>query len=343
MRVTLVGTGMLPIPPTGYGAVEKHIWHLAGALEELGHETRIIHQARGQRSRHEYAFALWARKKVAAGAYDVLHLHTPGVAAVFGLLGPRRFVYTTHSRHWMTVERPGERVGLALERRAVGNAQATIAVSEQIAAKVGASGRVHVVPNGVDTHRYRPRPEARNGGRLVGLGVIAPHKQWHIAARAVEGTPWRLTLVGPVQDEAYRRQVEAAAPGRVRVLGVLPEDLLTTTLGESDALVHPSRSEGLPMAVIEGMSAGLPVIGGPALAGLVAHERTGLLVGQTDNETVDVGAFRQALRRLAEDPPLLRAMGENARREAVDRFDWLVVARSVVDVYERAAAQNARA
>src|SRR5581483_10610761 len=79
MRIVQVGAGMIPIPPPDYGAVEKHIWNLTGALQARGHDVRIVNRVFGPTSKDEYRFALWARKEAAREPYDVLHLHTPGV------------------------------------------------------------------------------------------------------------------------------------------------------------------------------------------------------------------------------------------------------------------------
>ena len=42
MKIAIVGPGIMPIPPTGWGAVEILIWDQKLALEELGHEVRIV-------------------------------------------------------------------------------------------------------------------------------------------------------------------------------------------------------------------------------------------------------------------------------------------------------------
>jgi len=47
MKIAIVGPGIMPIPPTGWGAVEILIWDQKLALEELGHEVRIVNTASG--------------------------------------------------------------------------------------------------------------------------------------------------------------------------------------------------------------------------------------------------------------------------------------------------------
>lgn len=333
LRIALVGAGMIPIPPPGYGAVEKHIWNLAAALQARGNAVRIVNRVFGEDSSDEYRFALWARKEVRRGSYDVLHLHTPGVATVFAGLGPRRFVYTTHSRHWSGTSGLGERIGFFLERRAVANAAETIAVSRMVASLI--DRRTHVVPNGVDVLAYAPDEAARTGARVVGLGEVAEHKRWLLAARAVRGTGATLHVIGPIRDPAYAKQVEAE--GAV-LTGPLPEDELTRALGQADVLVHPSVSESFGMAVIEGMSCGLPVVCSDMLSFLVDHGKEGLLVPTQGSDDDRVAAIRGALTTLLHDAALRTRMGRAARSRAIERYAWERVAEQVEAVYRRALA-----
>ena len=48
MRIVLVGPGIMPIPPTGWGAVEILIWDTKNALEALGHEVKIVNTKDGR-------------------------------------------------------------------------------------------------------------------------------------------------------------------------------------------------------------------------------------------------------------------------------------------------------
>ena len=331
LRVVLVGAGMIPIPPPGYGAVEKHVWNLSEALRARGHDVRIVNRVFGPESRHEYRFALWARREVAREPFDVLHLHTPGVATVFQALGPRRFVYTTHSRHWSGAEGLGEKVGFFLERRAVAAARETIAVSRLVAQEIGRP--VHVVPNGVDVAAYAPDEAARDGTRVVGLGEVAEHKRWHLAARAVQGTGATLRVIGPIRDPAYARVVEEA--GGV-LLGPMAEDEMARELARSDVMAHPSVSESFGMAVVEGMACGLPVVCSDMLSFLVEHGKEGLLVPTKGEDDARVEAMRAAVSSLLAEPDRRRAMGRAARGKAVAQYAWARVAEQVEAVYRRA-------
>lgn len=334
MKVVLVGAGMIPIPPPGYGAVEKHVWNLAGALQARGHEVRIVNKVFGQDPEAEYRFAFHARKEVARAPYDVVHLHTPGVATIFQAFGPRAFVYTTHSRHWSAPPAKfTNRLGHFLERRAVAGAAEAIAVSRLVAAEIDRP--THVIPNGVDVRAYAPDVPSRDGTRVLGVGEVAEHKRWHLAAAAVKGTDATLRIVGPIRDPAYAKLVEQEGG---QLLGPLPEDELQRELARSDVLVHPSVSESFGMAVVEGMSAGLPIVCSDMLSFLVEHEKQGLLVPTRAKDEDRVAAMRAALTRLLSDDVLRARVGGLARERAVERYSWERVAEQVEAVYRRAVA-----
>lgn len=334
MKIVLVGAGMIPIPPPGYGAVEKHIWNLSQALEARGHSVRIVNRVFGTASKDEYRFALWARSEVTKDTYDVLHLHTPGVAAIFAAMGPRRFVYTTHSRHWAGTKGAGERIGFWLERRAVAQAIETIAVSRFVAEKIDRP--THVVPNGVDVERYAPISAARTGRRIVGLGEVAEHKQWHIAAAAVKDLDAQLRIVGPIRDIAYAKRVEQMGGGKVTLMGALDEPELVRLLGESDMMAHPSVSESFGMAVVEGMSAGLPIVCSDMLSFLVHHGREGYLIPTKGTDDERIRRAHEHISALISDGPVRARMGVVARESAVRGYSWASVAERVEKVYAKA-------
>jgi glycosyltransferase involved in cell wall biosynthesis len=104
---------------------------------------------------------------------------------------------------------------------------------------------------------------------------------------------------------------------------------MDTVLADLDAVLLTSRSEGLPVSLIEAAAAGLPVVamdvGG--VGELVAHERTGFL-------GADVDELAFALARLVEDRALGRAMGARARIRVAQRHSAEALAQRLAAVYE---------
>ena len=343
MRVVLIGGGVHPIPPTGYGAIERILTDLAEALRAAGHEAVILNRVRRRRMRDEYPFAWELPRLLRRERYDVLHAHTPVVANRLALSG-LPFVYTSHSRHWFYRERLSHRWGYWLERRAVRRARAVIALTEPLARTMRASVRpplppIQVVPFGVDPDRFAPRWGVRSGTNALGVGVVAPFKRWHLAAQALQGTGATLRIVGPIVDPGYAASLRRAGPA-VELLGEVSPAELERRFAESDFLVHPSQVEILSAAVIEGLAAGLPVLGGPAVEGVVDDGGTGWCLRGDD--AVLVNGLRDRARELVGNATLRRSMGESARRVAVERYAWPRVVAQHLEVYRAVAAESGR-
>jgi glycosyltransferase involved in cell wall biosynthesis len=125
---------------------------------------------------------------------------------------------------------------------------------------------------------------------------------------------WHATLAGDGPVERYRAAVAALGlGGRVRLTGWIDEAEARRRLAAADLLVLPSRNEGLPMAILEAMSHGIPVVATPvgAIGDAVRDGENGLLVAPGDPE-----ALATALVRLVGSAALRRALGIRGR----DRF-----------------------
>jgi len=335
VRVLLIGGGVQPIPPTGYGAVERILDDFRTALIAAGHEAVVVNRVRHRRMRDEYPFA-WELPRLLRGErYDVLHANTPVVANRLAL-GGFPYVYTSHSRHWFYRERLSHHWGYWLERRAVRRANAVIALTPTLARTMAATVSpplppVTVIPFGVDSERFRPDWAHRSGREVLGVGVVLPFKRWEMAARALRGLGVRLRIAGPLPSPDYAAAVRTAGD-RVELLGEVPEEELVRLYAESDFLLHPSSVEILSATVLEALSAGLPVVGGPAIEGVVEEGTTGWSLPDADPAAF-VAAMRERATRLVSDDRARREMGERARVSAQSRFSWPRVVTEHLRVY----------
>jgi glycosyltransferase involved in cell wall biosynthesis len=345
VRILLIGGGVQPIPPTGYGAVERILADLQNALVAAGHEAEVVNQVRHRRMRDEYPFA-WELPRLLKGRrYDVLHAHTPVVANRLAW-GGYPYVYTSHSRHWFYRERWTHRWGYWLERRAVHGAKAVVALTPRLGQTMAANVRpplppVTVIPFGVDSGRFAPDWTRRSGRNALGVGVVAPFKRWERAAEALRGLGVHLRIVGPNPSAEYAQAVRAAGDS-VELLGEVPEADLVRLYAESDFLLHPSAVEVLSATVLEALAAGLPVLGGPAVEGVVEDGVTGWSVPDADPAQF-VAALRERSARLVADDGLRRSMGEKARATAQQRFTWSRVVEEHLKVYRSVAGTGAGA
>jgi glycosyltransferase involved in cell wall biosynthesis len=339
VRILLIGGGVQPIPPTGYGAVERILADLQGALVAAGHDAEVVNQVRHRRMRDEYPFAWQLPRLLRGRRYDVLHAHTPVVANRLAS-GGYPFVYTSHSRHWFYRERWTHQWGYWLERRAVRRAQAVIALTPRLARTMAAVVRpplppVTVIPFGVNSARFAPAWSRRTGRNALGVGVVLPFKRWDWAASALRGLGVRLRIVGPTPSAEYAAKVRAAGDS-VELLGEVSEAELENLYAESDFVVHPSAVEVLSATVLEALAAGLPVLGGPAIEGAVDDGSTGWVIPDTDPVGF-VRAMREHASRLMGDDALRRAFGDRARAAAESRFAWPRIVEEHLRVYTTVA------
>ncbi len=339
VRIVLLGTGVQPIPPTGYGGIERSIAEFSEALRTAGHEPVIINAVRKGRMWDEYPFARALPRLLRNLHYEIIHASTPVVAN--RLAGMRTaFVYTSHSRHWFDRHGVRQYWGYFLEKRAVRKAAATVALTQRLArtivSAVGRSvqSRIHVVPLGVDSDRFRPNWSERTGTVALGVGIVAPFKRWDLAVRATEKAGYTFRLAGPIPDATYAQRLRSMS-SRDELLGELSGGQLREEYGRAAVQVHPSRVEILPGVVLQGLSAGLPVLGSEVVASTVDDGVTGFCAPPGADENSISLFLQQKLLLLAADPTLRRRVGEEGTRVARQRFAWPEVVRQHLKIYER--------
>lgn len=219
-------------------------------------------------------------------------------------------------------------------------------------------GRVVVLPSAIASaeclapldpavQRELQRRLGLAGAPLVLLSVsrLERNKGFHVLAEALAVAQGRLpagwcwVIVGEGKE---RRALEA----QVRRLGIASQTRFAGRLDDRelhnlyevvDLLVHPTLYEGSSLVVLEGMLHRRPVLATRAggIPDKVFDGRNGLLVPPGDVEALQAGLLEMLARR-AQWP----AMGEEGARIVRERFDWPVVARATVGVYEEMRAQG---
>lgn len=205
----------------------------------------------------------------------------------------------------------------------------------------GAGDRVRLVRNGIDTTAYAKPPsmpipglDRREGEVLIGtVAGLRRVKDLPRLVRAVAPLPRHVRLV-IVGEGPERRAIEdeAAACGmgdRLVMPGFMAEP--ARWIGHFDMLALSSLSEQAPIAVIEAMAAGLPVVS-PAVGDVAA------MVSDANRPFVaaDEAAFRAALSQLSDDAALRAAIGAENRRVAAERFDESTMVAAYESLYGRA-------
>jgi colanic acid/amylovoran biosynthesis glycosyltransferase len=196
--------------------------------------------------------------------------------------------------------------------------------------------RLEVIHCGVDTARFEPNhngqlPDRDRSLRLLCIGTLHAVKGQRYLIEAVaqlraEGFDVTCDFVGDGPNHAILvQQVEQAGLSEaIRFHGAQTREQVIAHLGRADVLAAPSvptsdgRREGIPVALMEAMASGLPVVASrlSGIPELVRDGETGLLAPPGD-----VDALAAKIRQLYDDPALRRALGMAGRAAVVRDFD----------------------
>jgi len=200
---------------------------------------------------------------------------------------------------------------------------------------LGDSCPVVLMPNALP-HGTVLRRAALTAPVAVAAGMLTRRKGFDLLidawrSVAVEHPQWRLRIYGTGEDhDALVAQIERyGLTGTVTLEGFTAD--LMAELAEASLFVLSSRGEGLPMVVIEAMTAGLPVVAfdcptGPAE--LLDGGRCGVLVPPGDS-----AALADSIRRLVSDEPERRRLADVAAERALD-YDPATRARQWEQLFE---------
>jgi glycosyltransferase involved in cell wall biosynthesis len=271
---------------------------------------------------------LKALRLLAAFRPDVVNIHYASANAYYFLLLRRLFGYRVLlSCHGSDVLKPLAH-DATLMPRLLGAADAVTGVSPHLVEAIREQGEgrtrpIHL-PNGVDTRFWSPREaegrEARDNLELVTVGRLDPVKGFDVLLeafaklRAVHPGA-RLTIIGEgEQGAALAQQAESLGiDGCIDFAGRRSPEDLCALLRRADLFVLPSRSEGMPLSLLEAMACGLPCVA-TDVGGVAATCGEAGRIVPPENP----GALADALSALAGDPQSRQALGKAARERALD-------------------------
>jgi phosphatidyl-myo-inositol alpha-mannosyltransferase len=348
------------------GGVQQHIRDLAEALIELGHTVSVISPADEDTPLPDYvvpagravpvpyngsvarlAFgplsANRVRRWVKEGNFDVLHVHEPAAPSLSLLAcwvasGPIVATLHTANPRSRVMHAAGPALQSALEK-----INGRIAVSEAARTTLveHLGGDAVLIPNGVATRRYavaEPLPRWPGTGGAIGfLGRMdEPRKGLAVLLRAfeilgAERDGLRLLVAGPGDEQDVLERVPAPLRARVVLLGQVSEQDKVRMLHSVDVFCAPNTGgESFGIVLAEAMAAGAPIVASDldAFRRVLQGGRAGELFA-----TGDAGGLARAARLLLDDPER-RAKLSAAATSAVSAYDWSMVARDVVSVYE---------
>lgn len=315
---------------------------LAGEIERAGAKVYCVNKRPGIR----LGTVGRLRKLFEEIRPDVVHTHQIGALFYAGPAARRAgvpvVVHTEHGKHY-----DGRRKTCWLGWWAARYAQRYFCVSADIAAAVSSrriapAFKIEVVPNGIDTARYAQSSNACASREALGIpsdasvvgtvGRLAEVKRQDVLLRAFARlhSGCHLVLVGdgPMRSELERLAAELGIRGRVHFAGYqsAPERFFHVM----NVFALTSRSEGMPLAVLEAWAAGLPVVASRVggIPELVAEGINGLMF-----EAGDEASLAIHLNQLLSHPEQALALGASGRHTVRSRFDVSVMAQRYQERY----------
>ena len=244
-------------------------------------------------------------------------------------------------------------------RRRASAAAVVVTCNTDAFATLGAEGvNAHLVPHGVDLHRFTPAAavaEPTHDARLLAVGRLVEKKGFPTLLDAMAllvDLDLTLTIVGdgPERPELESQIERLGLADRVTLRGRTTHAELPVLYRDADVVVVPSvvdsrgDRDGLPNVVLEAMACGRPIVASDvaAIASAVTSEVDGVLVAPAD-----VAALASAIRAVASDPLRRAALGAAARRTAEQRFELDRCSRRfcelLADAFASVAAGGTRA
>ncbi|MFW5474015.1 glycosyltransferase family 4 protein [Knoellia sp. CPCC 206450] len=365
MRIGIVCPYAFDVP----GGVQFHVRDLAEFFLAQGHEVRVLAPVddpeaelpayvmscgravpvryNGSVARLTFGPVTSSRvsRWIEDGDFDVLHLHEPITpsASLMALWASTEPVVATF--HTSNLRSRAMHAANPLLRPSTEKIRARIAVSEEARGTVRRhlGGDAYIIPNGVDTSRFRPdgattrwsgtpdRPVLAFLGRIdeprKGLAVM-------LAAmpRVLDALPGaRLVVAGPGDVEEISAGLDPRVRAATEFLGAVSEDDKVALLRSADLYVAPhTGGESFGIVLVEAMAAGAPVLASDleAFTAVLGDGPAGRTFPNGDG-----GALAEAVVDLVGHPEERARLREVGIRRARS-FDWNVVAQRVMAVYE---------
>jgi glycosyltransferase involved in cell wall biosynthesis len=285
------------------------------------------------------------RRIVRAGQYDIVHFHT----ARAHTLSPWLQGLKTKRIVTRRMDYP-LRKGWATRLLYLHNTDWIIAISKGVQAELLEGGvpleRLRVIPSGIDTKKFLPNPAAQNNIRIryniplhlplvLSVGALVERKGHNFLLSAAyqlkeQGYDLRYLICG---EGGLRSDLEAQSRAlgltqEVRFIGFCPE--VPELQAAADYFVHVPLHEGLGVAVIEALAAGLPVIASRVggIPELIEDHKTGILIPPKD-----VTSLVAALSSLLSHKQFARHLGVTGQAFVRSRLDVNIMAQTNEALY----------
>ena len=316
MKITLIGPGVMPIPPKGWGAIESLVWDYYQELSNLGHEVQIVNTT----DRSSIV------KEVNAFSTDFVHLQYDDLYDVLNHIKCQNRAITTHYGY---LQQPNRYGGYrSIMSGIISGSFHIFCLSEcirQIYLSLGVDeSRLFVTPNGAREDLFSFTEAPKHPSRAIYLAKVTDRKKQYLY-QGIDS----LYFAGNLDDHRF----DASSP---RYLGEWSKDTLYSSLTDYCSLVLLSDGEADPLVTKEAMMSGLGLV-------ISEYSTANLDLSLPFIDVIPVAKLNDisyVSSVIDENMKISASMRREIREYATSTFSWSLIAKKYVEVINECILRN---
>lgn len=216
------------------------------------------------------------------------------------------------------------------------NVLTTQEMADDVKERILNSSDCVVIPNFVDTNRFKPDNAIRKDTDVLFVGRISKEKNLISLTKSFEGTKYTLNVIGDGDESDLFDNDDHNLWDRVKWVKCVEHASIANHMNRARIFALPSLYEGHPKVLIEAMASGMAVIGAdsPGINNVITHGETGWLCGTRPEN------FRQSINELLNKPELMSRLGNNARTFAKANYSLSAIAMKESELIRRVVEEN---
>jgi glycosyltransferase involved in cell wall biosynthesis len=256
MKIALIGPGIMPIPPSGWGAVEILIWDYYKELTELGHEVDIINPIRNDGSDQSNPTTNYCQElisKVNQVEYDFVHLHYDCLHHILPFLTCKKKAITSHYPYIDQMDKHGGDGYSYIFKSICNNVNHIIfALSKKdynvFCQYTVNKSNIFLCLNGANEKEIIPIDNGTFIDKSIYIGKIEERKQQHKYCSIPN-----IDFYGKCDDNGFKNlSFYKGEPSR--------NDLVNALVNYGNLVLLSIGENGTPLVIKEGLMAGLPIV-----------------------------------------------------------------------------------
>jgi glycosyltransferase involved in cell wall biosynthesis len=311
MKIALIGPGIMPIPPVGWGAVEILIWEYYNGLTKLGNDVHIINTPNTTE----------IIQIVNSGNFDVVHLHYDVFYHILDKINCKKILMTSYYPYINNMDKIiSENFTPIFNYMVSQNSHKIQCLSQEIydfLISYGANKeKLFVLPNGANDEKFKFVIKPNKSDRAIYLGKIEPRKKQYVYQN-VEN----IDFAGDLCDDNFNAYNE-------NYLGKWSKDVLYEIMTEYASLVLLSDGDACPLVCSEALIAGLGLVVSKSAIGDIDITKPYVTV-IPDDKLFDIKYVKQEINKNIEISKTMRA---EIREYGIKMFSWNNIFKKYIEI-----------